>query len=83
MCRTLAFLLRGQAALNSCTFHAFPRWGTEAAITGSPRKRVWVQAHRGFKSHPHRELHRISISSSEGRAQGLPRLAPWGKGPSL
>ncbi len=29
-------------------------WGTEAAITGSPRKRVWVQAHRGFKSHPHR-----------------------------
>ncbi len=30
------------------------RWGTEAAITGSPRKRLGVHAPRGFKSRPHR-----------------------------
>ena len=64
------------------TYTHGPRWGTEAAITGSPRKRLWVQAHRGFKSHPHRSAFQaFALRGGEPRRSCVATLRTPLRGP--
>lgn len=67
---------------DTSTYTHGPRWGTEAAITGSPRKRLWVQAHRGFKSHPHRSaLQAFALRGDEPRRSCVATLRTPLRGP--